>query len=123
MMSPDKAASVYNASGINNLLLFLLNSSGNVVASSTSMLDNVQQININPNIGINSIAPGQYDLAVEMLGDQASGIPTTDTYALAWNFVDPTTVPEPAAFAIFALGVGTLLMKRRSVQRTLRCVA
>jgi hypothetical protein len=103
----------YNASGINHLLLFLLNSTGGVVASSTSMLDNVQQININPNLGINSIAPGQYDLAVEMLGGQASGIPTTDTYALAWNFVDPTTVPEPAALAIFMIGAGMLLLKRR----------
>ena len=102
----------YNASGINHLMLFLLNSSGQRVASSTSMLDNVQQININPALGINSLAPGQYDLAVEMLGG-VNTISTSDTYALAWNFVDPTTVPEPTALAIFALGLSLLAMPKK----------
>ena len=102
----------YNASGINHLMLFLLNSSGQRVASSTSMLDNVQQININPALGINSLAPGQYDLAVEMLGG-VNTISTSDTYALAWNFVDPTTVPEPTALAIFAVGLSLLAMPKK----------
>ena len=102
----------YNASGINHLMLFLLNSSGQRVASSTSMLDNVQQININPALGINSLAPGQYDLAVEMLGG-VNAISTSDTYALAWNFVDPTSVPEPTALAIFALGLSLLAVPRK----------
>ncbi len=102
----------YNASGINHLMLFLLNSSGRQVASSTSMLDNVQQININPALGINSLAPGQYDLAVEMLGG-VNAISTSDTYALAWNFVDPTTVPEPAALATFAIGLAMFMLPRK----------
>ena len=102
----------YNASGINHLMLFLLNSSGQQVASSTSMLDNVQQININPALGINSLAPGQYDLAVEMLGG-VNAISTSDTYALAWNFVDPTTVPEPAALATFAIGLAMFMLPRK----------
>ena len=102
----------YNASGINHLMLFLLNSAGQQVAGSTSMVDNVQQININPALGINSLAPGQYDLAVEMLGG-VNAISTSDTYALAWNFVDPTSVPEPAALAIFAAGVGMFMLPRK----------
>ena len=102
----------YNASGINHLMLFLLNSSGRQVASSTSMLDNVQQININPALGINSLAPGQYDLAVEMLGG-VNAISTSDTYALAWNVVDPTTVPEPAALATFAIGLAMSMLPRK----------
>ena len=102
----------YNASGINHLMLFLLNSSGQQVASSTSMLDNVQQININPALGINSLAPGQYDLAVEMLGG-VNAISTSDTYALAWNFVDPTSVPEPAALATFAIGLAMFMLPRK----------
>ncbi len=102
----------YNASGINHLMLFLLNSSGQQVAGSTSMLDNVQQININPALGINSLAPGQYDLAVEMLGG-VNAISTSDTYALAWNFVDPTTVPEPAALATFAIGLAMFMLPRK----------
>ena len=102
----------YNAGGINHLMLFLLNSAGQKVAGSTSMLDNVQQININPALGINSLAPGQYDLAVEMLGG-VNAISTSDTYALAWNFVDPTTVPEPAALAIFATGLGMFMLPRK----------
>ena len=102
----------YNASGINHLMLFLLNSAGQQVAGSTSMVDNVQQININPALGINSIAPGQYDLAVEMLGG-VNAISTSDTYALAWNFVDPTSVPEPAALAIFVAGVGMFMLPRK----------
>ncbi len=102
----------YNASGINHLMLFLLNSAGQQVAASTSMVDNVQQININPVLGTNSLAPGQYDLAVEMLGG-VNAISTSDTYALAWNFVDPTSVPEPAALAIFAAGVGMFMLPRK----------
>ncbi|MGC8625727.1 MAG: S8 family serine peptidase [Phycisphaerae bacterium] len=102
----------YNASGINHLLLFLLNSSGQQVASSTSLLDNVQQINISPTLGISALRPGPYDLAVEMLGG-VNAISTSDTYALAWNFVDPTSAPEPAAFALLATGLGLMIRPRR----------
>jgi hypothetical protein len=102
----------YQASGINHLLLFLLNSSGQEVASSTSMLDNLQQINVNSTLGMATLAPGQYDLAVEMLGG-SNMISSTETYALAWNFVDPVTVPEPAAAAILLAGSMLAMLKKR----------
>ena len=102
----------YNASGINHLMLFLLNSSGQQVAASTSMVDNMQQISLNSAPGLHSLAPGQYDLAVEMLGG-VNAISTNDTYALAWNFTDPTAVPEPAALALFAIGLSMFMLPRK----------
>ena len=103
----------YQAGGINHLLLFLLNSSGQQVASSTSMLDNLQQINVNSALGMSTLAPGQYDLAVEMLGG-SNLISNSETYALAWNFVDPVTVPEPTAIAILLAGSMFAMLKRKS---------
>ena len=103
----------YQAGGINHLLLFLLNSSGQQVASSTSMLDNLQQININSALGMSTLAPGQYDLAVEMLGG-SNLISNSETYALAWNFVDPVTVPEPAAITILLAGSMLAMLKRKA---------
>ena len=103
----------YQASGINHLLLFLLNSSGQKVASSTSMLDNLQQINIDSALGMTTLAPGQYDLAVEMLGG-SNLISNSETYALAWNFVDPVSVPEPGAIAILLAGSMFAMLKRKS---------
>ncbi len=103
----------YQANGINHMLLFLLNSSGQQVAASTSMLDNLQQINVNSALGMSTLAPGQYDLAVEMLGG-SNLISNSDTYALAWNFVDPVTVPEPAAIAILLAGSMFAMLKRKS---------
>ncbi len=102
----------YNTTGINHLMLFLINSAGQKIAGSTSMLDNVQQINVNPALGINSLIPGQYDLAVEMLGG-SNAISSSETYALAWNFADPTAVPEPATLAIFAIGLGLFMLPRK----------
>ena len=102
----------YNTTGINHLMLFLLNSAGQQVAGSTSMLDNLQQININPALGIGSLLPGKYDLAVEMLGG-ANALSSSETYALAWNFADPTAVPEPATLAIFAIGLGLFMLPRK----------
>jgi hypothetical protein len=102
----------YTAGGINHLMLFLLNASGQQVAASTSMVDNTQQISLNSAIGLNPLAPGQYDLAVEMLGG-VNAISTSDTYALAWNFTDPTAVPEPAALAIFAIGLSMFMLPRK----------
>jgi hypothetical protein len=103
----------YQASGINHLLLFLLNSSGQEVAASTSMVDNIQQINVNSTLGMTTLAPGQYDLAVEMLGG-SNLISTSETYALAWNFVDPVSVPEPAAAVILLAGSMLAMLKRKS---------
>ena len=103
----------YQAGGINHLLLFLLNSSGQQVASSTSMLDNLQQINVDSTLGMSTLAPSQYDLAVEMLGG-SNLISNSETYALAWNFVDPVTVPEPGAIAILLAGSMFAMLKRKS---------
>ncbi|MGC8624724.1 MAG: hypothetical protein ACP5VQ_05610 [Phycisphaerae bacterium] len=102
----------YNASGINHLLLFLLNSSGQEVAESTNMVDNLQQINIDAGLGLATLAPGQYDLAVEMLGG-GNLISTSDTYALAWNFIDPVSTPEPGAVVILLTGSMLALLKRK----------
>ncbi len=103
----------YNASGINHLLLFLLNSSGQEVAASTSMVDNLQQINIDSGLGLTALAPGQYDLAVEMLGG-SNMISTSDTYALAWNFLDPVSTPEPGAAVLLLAGSMLALLRRKS---------
>ena len=102
----------YQANGINHLMLFLLNSSGQEVASSTSMLDNLQQINVNSALGMTTLAPGQYDLAVEMLGG-SNLISSSETYALAWNFVDPVSVPEPDTIAVLLLGSMFAMLKRQ----------
>jgi len=102
----------YQANGINHLMLFLLNSSGQEVASSTSMLDNLQQINVNSALGMTTLAPGQYDLAVEMLGG-SNLISSSETYALAWNFVDPVSVPEPDTIAVLLLGSMFAMLKRK----------
>ncbi len=103
----------YQATGINHLLLFLLNSSGQEVAASTSMVDNIQQINVNSALGMTTLEPGQYDLAVEMLGG-VNLVSTSETYALAWNFVDPVSVPEPAAAVILLAGSMLAMLKRKS---------
>ena len=77
------------------------------------MLDNLQQININSSLGMTTLAPGQYDLAVEMLGG-SNLISNSETYALAWNFVDPVSVPEPGAIAILLAGSMFAMLKRKS---------
>lgn len=102
----------YQASGINHLLMFLLNSSGQQVAASTSMVDNLQQINVAAGLGMATLAPGKYDLAVEMLGG-SNQVSTSETYALAWNFVDPVSTPEPGAAAILLAGTMLVMLKRK----------
>jgi hypothetical protein len=69
---------------INNLELFLYDcASSNLVACSTSLVDNIQHIYVP------QLAPGRYDLQVWEAG--GSGIVSaSETYALAWAFVAPT---------------------------------
>lgn len=69
--------------GINNLNLFLYNAANsNLVAGSTSLVDNVEHL------FVPQLAPGRYDLQVW----KAAGIPrvsivsSAETYALAWEF-------------------------------------
>jgi hypothetical protein len=71
---------------INNLDLFLYNcANSNLVACSTSQVDNVEHI------WITGLAPGRYDLQVWKAGG-ISTVSTDETYALAFEFV-----PQPAA--------------------------
>lgn len=75
-----------NTTGINRLALFLFNAANsNLVACSTSLVDNVQHV------FVPRLSPGRYDLQVW----KAGGVPglqivsTTEPYALAWAFVAP----------------------------------
>jgi Subtilase family len=70
-------------SSINNLNLFLYNAANsNLIAGSTSLVDNVEHL------FVPQLAPGRYDLQVW----KAAGIPrvsivsSAETYALAWEF-------------------------------------
>ena len=104
-----------NQTAINNLSLYLLNSSGTEVAGSYSTIDNVQQISVS------NLTPGTYDLQVIKLGG-TSIVSAAETYALAYNFVDPAgpvsngggTLPEPAAWWLIVGGLAglSLLPKR-----------
>ncbi|MGH8023317.1 MAG: S8 family serine peptidase, partial [Limisphaerales bacterium] len=70
-----------NETAINNLALYLYNAvNGNLVAASTSIVDNVQQV------FVRQLPQGRYDLQVWKAG--GSGVVTTnETYALAWEIV------------------------------------
>jgi hypothetical protein len=68
-----------NKSGINNLNLFLYNAANsNLVACSTSLVDNVEHI------FVPQLAQGRYDLQVWKKG--GTTVTTNETYALAWEF-------------------------------------
>jgi Subtilase family len=73
-----------NQSAINNLDLFLFNAdTSNLVACSTSLVDNVEQV------FVPRLPQGRYDLQVWKAG--GSGIVSSaETYALAWAFVSPS---------------------------------
>ncbi|NNM87149.1 MAG: hypothetical protein HKL95_01380 [Phycisphaerae bacterium] len=107
---------------LNNLALYLYNTSGRLLASCTSKVDNVQQIEA-------KLAPGIYDMEVVKLG--AAEVSAAETYALAYNFTPmmalrltsamaysavrlaPTVVPDPATWATLGVGMGLLLLRRR----------
>jgi hypothetical protein len=68
-------------SGITNLNLYLYNAANsNLVAGSTSLVDNVEHIYVP------KLARGRYDLQVWMAGGAGS---FSETYALAFNFAPP----------------------------------
>jgi hypothetical protein len=72
-----------NKTAINNLDLFLFNAANsNLVASSTSLVDNVEHI------FLPQLAPGRYDLQVWKAG--GTFVSATETYALAWEFFSQT---------------------------------
>lgn len=73
-----------NQTAINNLNLFFYNcANSNLVACSTSLVDNVEHIYVP------RLAPGRYDLQVWKAGG-VSIVSTNEAYALAWTFVAPT---------------------------------
>ncbi len=93
---------------LNNLDLMLYNAAGSLVASSTSTVDNVQQI-----FTLN-LLPGTYHLEVLDKGGAASWAARTDSYALAYNF---QAVPEPASLLLLALGFLALPLLRRKSRK------
>lgn len=67
--------------GINNLDLFLYDAvSSNLVAASTSAVDNVEHIYMP------QLTPGRYDLQVLMKASGINPINNSEPYALAWEF-------------------------------------
>ncbi|MGH7952658.1 MAG: S8 family serine peptidase, partial [Limisphaerales bacterium] len=76
-----------NQTAINNLDLFLYNAAtSNLVACSTSIVDNVQEI------FVPRLAQGRYDLQV--LKSAANAVSDSETYALAWEFYSQTLTAE-----------------------------
>jgi hypothetical protein len=95
---------------MNDLNLYLLNSSGQVVGQSISSNDNLQIL------ALNGLTPGMYDLAVMKLG--GSFVTASETYALAWSIQDPAgSTPEPAALGLMAVGILGLMGKRGTLSR------
>ena len=89
----------------NNLNLYLLNSSGQMVGQSVSSTDNLQIL------ALSGLAPGTYDLAVEKLG--GTFVTASETYAIAWSIQDPAgTTPEPASIGLLAIGLLVMMSKR-----------
>jgi hypothetical protein len=72
-----------NKTAINNLDLFLFNAANSdLIASSTSLVDNVEHI------FLPRLASGRYDLQVWKAG--GAFVSAGETYALAWEFLSPT---------------------------------
>jgi hypothetical protein len=73
----------FGQTNINDLDLFLIaTASSNLVACSTSRVDNVEHL------FVPRLAAGSYDLQVLKNGG-TNGVSDTETYALAWEFVSP----------------------------------
>ncbi len=84
---------------INNLNLFLYNAANsNLVAASTSLVDNVEHI------FVSQLAPGRYDLQVWKAGGipSVSIVSASESYALAWEFSSTllTVAPSGANLAL-----------------------
>ncbi len=76
-----------NQTNLNNLGLFLYDcDSSNVVANSTSLVDNVQHLYVP------GLAPGHYDLQVWKAGGMPGSniVSAAETYSLAWAWISPS---------------------------------
>jgi len=70
---------------INNLNLFLYNAANsNLVACSTSLVDNVEHV------FVPKLPQGRYDLQVWMSASGINPVSNSEAYALAWEFFSPT---------------------------------
>jgi hypothetical protein len=70
-----------NQTNINHLDLFLYNcANSNLVASSTSLVDNVEHL------WLPQLPPGRYDLQVWMSASGINPVNNSEPYALAWEF-------------------------------------
>ncbi len=97
----------YNGTqSLNNLELQLYGSNGELISSSASLVDNVQELYLQ------NLSAGQYNLVVTGIPNGVFGAATP--YALAFNFQDPTgsSVPEPSVLALLAAGLALPLLKR-----------
>jgi hypothetical protein len=85
-----------NKTNINNLDLFLYDAiSSNLVACSTSLVDNVEHI------FVPQLPPGRYDLQVLKKG--GTTVTTNETYALAWEFFSmPLNIAAAGTNAVLA---------------------
>ena len=74
-----------NKTNINNLDLFLYNAANsNLVACSTSLVDNVEHI------FLPRLPQGRYDLQVWMSASGINAFNNSEAYALAWEFFSPS---------------------------------
>ena len=76
-----------NQTSINNLSLFLYDcDNSNLVAGSTSVVDNVQHLHVA------GLAPGRYDLQVWKAGGTPGSnfVSSAETYSVAWAWVSPS---------------------------------
>ncbi len=97
----------YNGTqSLNNLELQLYGPNGQLISSSASLVDNVQELYLQ------NLSAGQYNLVVTGIPGGVFGAATP--YALAFNFQDPTgpSVPEPSVLALLAVGLALPLLKR-----------
>jgi hypothetical protein len=105
---------------INNLDLFLYNAlSGTLVASSQSLVDNVEHI------CATNLPPGRYDLQVLKQGG-AGRVTASETYALAFEFgppVAPTFAGQQIAFGQFQTTVSGEPNQLYAIDRTLDLAA
>jgi Subtilase family len=82
-----------NKTAINNLDLFLYDAvSSNLIACSTSLVDNVEHI------WLPQLPPGRYDLQV--LKNGGTAVSASETYALAWEFFSLPLSVAPAGASV-----------------------
>lgn len=90
---------------MSDLDLELRDSLGNLVQSSTSMVDNVEHLYINPGIEGSALVADTYSLIVKSISGD-------DNYSLAWRS-ELTAVPEHSTSGLCFLASSFFLLRRR----------